>query len=63
MKQINERDRTPLQYAMKFLCLSVLGMLLSALVTVPSSLAQTARVTIAQTSNLNGMLFAYKSSG
>jgi len=63
MKQISERDKTPLQYAVKSLCLSVLCMLLSSLVTVPSSLAQTVKVTIAQTNNLNGRLFAYKSSG
>lgn len=63
MKQVRGKEKNSLRHAVKTLRLSMLCVLLYALVGVSSGLAETVTVTIAQTNNLNGRLFAYKSSG
>ncbi len=61
MTRVSEKGKA-LTYFKASLCLSVLYMLFYSLVAVSAGFAETVKVTIAHTNNLNGRLFAYKTS-
>ncbi len=62
MTQFSENVKAS-PYFKASLSLSVLFILFYSFVAVSAGFAETVTITIAQTNNLNGRLFAYKSSG
>jgi len=61
MTRVYEKG-TALTYFKASLCLSVLYVLFYSFVAVSAGFAETVKVTIAHTNNLNGKLFAHKTS-